>query len=253
MIQIDLSNQKALITGATGNLGRVMAITLAKAGADIVIHYHSNNQKAIELKAEIEAMGRNALIVQGDITNESSVMAMKDQIQQQWGSLQIIIANAVIQYPWMKILDQPLEDFQSQFDSCVLQSVLLAKAFMTDMIEAKSGRFIGINTECAIQTFETQGAYAAGKKGMDGLYRVLAKEVGEYGITVNQVAPGWTISDLDLGKSVDDNAYCEKVPLKRRGTDQEIANMVCFLASPLASFTTGAYIPVSGGNVLPGI
>nr|MCR5178315.1 SDR family oxidoreductase [Lachnospiraceae bacterium] len=92
------------------------------------------------------------------------------------------------------------------------------------------------------------------KRGLDGIVRVLAKELGEYGITVNQVAPGWTVSEKDRREHSEVNEeYDRTVPLKRRGTDEEIANMVVFLASDLASFTTGAYIPVSGGRVMPGI
>src|SRR5690606_33100414 len=109
----------------------------------------------------------------------------------------IVVANAVIQYQWTSVLEQSPEDFQGQFDSCVMQSVYLAKAFIPQMQERGEGRFIGINTECSMQNAPTQSAYVAGKRGMDGVYRVLAKEVGQYGITVNQVAPGWTISDRD--------------------------------------------------------
>jgi 3-oxoacyl-[acyl-carrier protein] reductase len=132
--------------------------------------------------------------------------------------------------------------------------VFLAKAFIPAMMDKRKGRFIGINTECAMQNFPNQSAYTAGKRGMDGVYRVLAKEVGEYGITVNQVAPGWTISDRDRELTDrNDTAYITGVPLKRRGEDQDIANAVAFLASDLAGFITGAYLPVTGGNVMPAI
>ena len=105
-----------------------------------------------------------------------------------------------------------------------------------------------------MQNFVTQSAYVAGKRGMDGVLRVLAKEVGEYSITVNQVAPGWTVSEKDRVAGTEVNeGYSRNVPLRRRGTDQEIANAVAFLASDLASFITGAYLPVCGGNVMPGI
>src|SRR5690606_32382543 len=116
------------------------------------------------------------------------------------------------------------------------------------------GRFIGINTECAMQVAPTQSAYTAGKRGMDAVLRVLAKEVGAHQITVNQVAPGWTISDQDRAAGTEENpAYAANVPLRRRGTDQEVANVVAFLASDLASFITGAFVPVCGGNVMPTI
>lgn len=254
MIPIDLSGKTALITGATGQLGRVMARTLAQAGADVAIHYHGNEVKAAELKAEIEALGRACVTVQADVTDFQSVQLMRDQALSALGKIDIVVANAVIQYEWTSILEQPLEDYRSQFESCVLQSVHLAKVFAPGMISRGHGRLIGINTECAMQNFPGQSAYTAGKRGMDGIYRVLAKEIGEHGITVNQVAPGWTISERDRESSSEiQEDYSRHVPLKRRGTDQEIANTVLFLASDLASFITGAYIPVSGGNVMPTI
>lgn len=254
MISIDLAGKTALITGATGQLGRVMARTLAEAGADIIVHYHGNEAKANELKAEIEALGRACCTVQADVTDFESVKLMSEKAVSALGKVDIIVANAVIQYGWKSILEQPLEDYQSQFDSCVLQSVYLAKAFAPAMIGRGQGRFIGINTECAMQNFPGQSAYTAGKRGMDGIYRVLAKEIGEHGITVNQVAPGWTISERDRDNDSEvQESYSQHVPLKRRGTDQEIANTVLFLASDLASYITGAYIPVSGGNVMPAI
>ncbi|CAM4325955.1 SDR family oxidoreductase [Paenibacillus alkaliterrae] len=253
-MQIDLSNKTALITGASGDLGRVMARTLAVCGANIVLHYNNNEAKTKELQQEIAALGRRAIIVQADITNEQQIYAMKDKVTEELGHVDIVVANAVIQYQWTSVLEQPVSDYVSQFESCVMQSVYLAKAFVPAMMERKGGRIIGINTECAMQNFPGQSAYTAGKRGMDGIYRVLAKEAGEHQITVNQVAPGWTISDRDRASGNEENvSYSQNVPLKRRGTDQEIANTVAFLASDLASFITGAYIPVNGGNVMPAI
>ena len=249
-----MNNRTALITGATGQLGRVMARTLAKCGANIAIHYRSNEAQAVELQDEVHSYGSRATIVQADITNLDSILAMKKTIEEQLGSVDIVVANAVVQYQWTSILEQSPEDYASQFDSCVMQSVYLAKAFAPAMIQQKWGRFVGINTECVMQNFPTQSAYVAGKRGMDGIYRVLAKEIGEHQITVNQVAPGWTISERDrVNKTEHSDSYEQTVPLKRRGTDQEIANAVAFLSSDLASFITGAYIPVSGGNVMPSI
>lgn len=253
-MKLDLSNRIVLITGATGELGRVMTRTLAQCGADVAIHYRSNEAQALKLQDEVKALGRRAVIVHGDVTSLESIQTMKHKIEQSLGSVNIVVANAVAQYHWTSILDQAPEDYESQFESCVMQSVYLAKTFAPAMIEAKWGRFIGINTECSMQNFPTQSAYVAGKRGMDGVYRILAKEIGEHQITVNQVAPGWTISDRDRENNTErSEAYESTVPLKRRGTDQEIANAVAFLASDLASFITGAYIPVNGGNVMPTI
>jgi 3-oxoacyl-[acyl-carrier protein] reductase len=253
-MKIDLTGRTALVTGATGQLGRVMASTLANCGADVVIHYLSNNAKALELQDEIQAMGRKSLIVQADITDLTSMMEMKQRIFEHFDRLDIIVANAVSQYSWTSILEQAPEDYLDQFNTCVMQSVLLTKAFVPKMIENQYGRIIGINTECSIQNFPNQSAYVAGKRGMDGLYRILAKEIGANQITVNQVAPGWMISEKYRDDASEPQSDYEKnVPLKRRGEDQDIANTVAFLASDLANFITGAFVPVCGGNVMAAI
>ena len=252
MIPIDLSDRLALVTGATGELGRVMVRTLAKAGADVVVQYHRNAAQAESLVAELDQMGRMALAVQADVTAKKSVDDMQTRVAGAVGSPDIVVVNAVIQYDWTGVLQQPLSDYESQYRSCIAHSVLMAQAFVPAMIDEKWGRMIGINTECSMQCAKMQSAYAAGKRGMDGVLRVLAREVGEHGITVNQVAPGWTISE-NCPESDATQTYRDQVPLSRRGTDQEIANVVTFLASDLASFITGAYVPVCGGNVMPTI
>ncbi len=254
MLTIDLSGKIALVTGASGQLGRVMARTLAECGADVVLHYHGNRQKAADLATEIRQLGQKAMVVQADVGDLASVRAMGAAIEAGLGMPHIVVANAVSQYAWTTVLEQDPADYESQFRSCVLQSVHLAKVFVPAMQARGQGRMIGINTECAMQNAPTQSAYVSGKRGMDGVYRVLAREIGPDGITVNQVAPGWTVSDRDREEGTEaGEAYVATVPLRRRGTDREIAGVVAFLASDLAAFITGAYIPVSGGNVMPAI
>src|SRR5213592_3384177 len=130
-----------------------------------------------------------------------------------------------------------MADYESQFRASVFQNVLMVQAFVPEMIRHRYGRFIAISTECVMQHLPGQSAYVAGKRGMDGVLRVLAKEIGSYQITVNQVAPGWMISDKYRGTSDEQNeGYSRNVPLRRRGYDQDIANAVAFLASDLAAF-----------------
>ena len=252
MLSIDLRGRLALITGATSELGRAMVRTIADAGADIIVHYHKNNGKAESLANEVRAGGRKSLVVQADVTNKDSVQTMYKAVCSGMRTPDIVVTNAVIQYGWTTVLDQPETDYETQFGSCVMQNVLLAKAFVPGMIENGWGRIVGINTECAMQNWKNQSAYVSGKRGMDGVLRVLAKEIGASGITVNQVAPGWTVSE-NRPDSEEAKSYRDDVPLARRGTAHEIANVVAFLASDLASFITGAYIPVCGGNVMPAI
>ena len=251
---IDLSGKIALVTGASGELGRVMARTLAECGADVAVHYHGNHEKAEIAADSVRSTGRRAFVVQADVTNPESVMEMQRQICANLGTVSLIVANAVVQYPWKSILEQELADFDSQFRSCAMQTVHLAKAFIPAMQAQHYGRIVAINTECAAMAEANVGAYTAGKRALDGIVRVLAKEVGRDGITVNQVAPGWTISERDrINHTEEAPEYDRTVPLGHRGTDQDIANMTAFFLSDLAGFTTGAYIPVSGGRVMPAI
>lgn len=254
-LPIDLSGQVALITGATGQLGRVMARTLARCGADVALHYNASRERAESLQAEIQALGVRALAIRADVTDLASVQGMAATVNASLGGPNIVVACAVSQvHPWSSVLEEAPADYEDQFRSCVMQNVHLAKVFIPAMIARGRGRYIGINTECAMQCAPTQSAYAAGKRGMDGLLRVLAREVGRHQITVNQVAPGWTVSEQDRERGTEHNeGYSSTVPLGRRGTDQEVANVVAFLASDLAAFITGAFIPVCGGNVMPSI
>ena len=251
-MKIDLTGRIALVTGATGELGRVMVRTLAECGAGVAIHYFHSAERAAAMREEIVATGCSACTVQADITSKVDVERMRDEVNRQLGAPDIIVNNAVIQYTWTSVLAQSPEDYRSQFESCVLHNVLMAQAFVPAMIAKKWGRVIAINTECALQAWPSQSAYAAGKRGMDGVLRVLAKEVGEHGITVNQVAPGWMVSET-RGEEGRPEWYRAAVPLKRFGHDQDIANSVAFLASDLAGFITGAFLPVCGGNVMVGI
>lgn len=254
MLNIDLSGKLAVVTGATGELGREIARTLGRCGANVVVHFHRNEERASELCAELTGLGVKSMAVQADISRDDSVNAMQKAIAATMGDANIIVNNAVAPYGWKSVLDQPIADYESQFRSCVLHNVLMAKAFAPAMIRATWGRIIAINTECSMQAFPTQSAYVAGKRGQNGIVRVLAKEVGAHQITVNEVAPGWTISERDrLSGRERQPSYEQDVPLRHRGEDHDIANVVAFLASDLARYITGAYIPVCGGNVIPGI
>lgn len=254
-MKIDLSGKIAVVTGGSGDLGRVICRTLAGCGAGVAIHYNSNSSKAEELVEEINRKGGRAIAVQADVTEKDSVLAMRNSVTRQLGDADIIVNGAVIQYePKLPVLEQPVEDYIGQFRSCVIHNVLMAKAFVPAMAQKRWGRIIGINTECSMLYNDLHSAYVSGKRGMDGVLRVLAREVGPDQITVNQIAPGFMISDRE--RAIDQIVipwYDEQIPLKRRGDDQDIANAVAFLASDLAGFITGAFLPVCGGHVMPGI
>ena len=140
MLPIDLTGKIAVVTGASGQLGRVLARTLARCGADVALHYFRHPD------------------------------AMRAAIMRTLGAPHILVTNAVIQYqPWTSVLEQPMADYESQFRASVLQNVLMAQAFVPEMIRHRYGRFIAISTECVMQHLPGQSAYVAGKRGMDGV------------------------------------------------------------------------------------
>jgi len=253
-LPIDLAGHVAVVTGGSGELGRVICRTLAAAGAVVAVHYYSGVERAANVVQEIASAGGNAIAVGGDVTNKQDVLRMRDAVQNQLGHADIIVNNAVIQCKWTPVLETDPADYENEFRSCVLHNVHMAQAFVPAMIARQWGRVIAINTECAMQCFPGQSAYVSGKRGMDGVLRVLAREVGAHNVTVNQVAPGWMISDRQRGTAAERQPdYDSKVPLRHRGYDTDIANAVAFLASDLARFITGTYLPVCGGNVMPTI
>lgn len=254
-MNIDFKGKTALVTGASGGLGRKIVTRLAECGANVVIHYFRDKSTAWKLVDEvINKYGVKAIALQADLTKEEDVVAMKNKVEKDFIMPDLLVANAVVQYEWHELLDEKIENYYSQFESCVLQMVYLSKAFVPYMKGQRYGRIVAINTECSYMAETTQSAYVAAKRGLDGIVRVLAKEVGEYNITVNEIAPGWTITDKERESGINPaEEYIKSVPLGHRGDDMNIADMVTFFLSDYASFTTGAYIPVSGGRVMPGI
>lgn len=246
MIPIDLQGRTALVTGATGELGRVISRKLAEAGADVAVHYLHSADKAEALVEELCGMGRESAAFSADITDAGAVETMQKAVAGRLGSPDILVNNAVIQYDWKTVLEQPIADYESQFRSCVLHNVLMAQAFTPAMMGRGWGRVIAINTECAMQCTSHQSAYVAGKRGMDGVLKCLAREIGGKGVTVNQVAPGWMTSENRTDEGTP-QSYLDRVALGHRGTDLDIAHAVLFLASDLAGFITGAFLPVCGG------
>ena len=257
MVPIDLSGKTAIVTGATGKLGKAIVRTLAKAGADVIIGYGRNREKAQEIRDNIiSEYSVEAYIASADIKDENSIKAMADDIKANFKSPDIIVNCAVSQLDaWKPVLEESVDSYLDQFKSCVIHNVAMVKAFVPDMMEKGYGRVIGINSECSLKCTENESAYSSAKRAMDGIYRCLVKEIGYSGITVNQVAPGWILAEDERQRGNDDEKqgfyYTNKVPMRRRGSEDDIANAVLFLASDLAGFINGVYLPVCGGNVLP--
>jgi 3-oxoacyl-[acyl-carrier protein] reductase len=251
-LHIDLSGRVALVTGAAGELGRPIARTLAACGAKVAIHYYTSRDVAEQLCREMSSDQGQACTVSGDIAELNDVLAMRQLIEDKLGPVDIVINNAVTWFEERPVINQSADQFDRVFRSSVLQAWATARVFSPRMIERRWGRFISLGSEVASQALVDRAPYTAAKCAMDGMLRSLARELGEHGITVNLVAPGWIISDKDRRwRNEVQPSYERGVPLRRRGYDQDVANMIAFLASDLASFVTGVRVPVCGGNVMP--
>ena len=251
-ISIDLSRRVALVTGATGELGRSISRTLAACGANVAIHYYRSGDAAQTLCNELRAAGADACVVSGDIADFIAVEAMREEISAALGAVDIVVNNAVTWFEEGPVVAQSEDQFNRVYRSSVLQGWATAKVFSKSMIDHRWGRIISLGTEVTSQALINRAPYTAAKCAMDGMMRSLARELGEHGITVNQVAPGWMITDKDRRDRDEVQPEYERgVALRRRGYDQDVANLIAFLASDLAGFITGVRVPVCGGNIMP--
>jgi 3-oxoacyl-[acyl-carrier protein] reductase len=224
---------------------------LAACGADVAVNYHSRREQAEKVVEAIRQLGVRSCTVEADVGSMASVTAMRNVVHDTLGPVDIVVTNSVEWNQDRTILDQTLEAFERSHRSCVLQNVIAAKVFVPSMVDRRWGRIIGISSEVAAQALATKADYVAGKRAMSGILRVLAREVGAHQVTVNEVAPGWIITDRDRRWVTQiQPKYEENVALKRRGFDQDVANAVAFLASDLAAFISGVCLPVCGGNVM---
>ena len=130
MLDLDLKGRIAVVTGASGELGRSIARTLADCNARVVLHYLNGEARATQLREEIQSTGGEAITIQADVSNKESVFNLRDQVRSKLGPADIIVNNAVQQYEWTSVLNQEEEDYESQFKTCVIHNVLMAKAFM---------------------------------------------------------------------------------------------------------------------------
>ena len=243
-MHIELSDKVALITGAASGIGRACAVTLAQAGATIVAVdiNEAGAEETISTIGSGQALGC-------DLRDPNAVEAMQQRVTADLGGVDILVNCAGLISYRKGVNAVPVDEWNLILDVNLRGTYLVCQAFMDSMKSRGNGRIITFSSLAArVGGIEVGVHYTASKAGLIGLTRSLAKEGGPFGITANAVAPGVILTEpvkAQIGGN--EAAYLPQIPLGRLGEPQDVANVVLFLASPLASYITGIVLDINGG------
>jgi 3-oxoacyl-[acyl-carrier protein] reductase len=241
-----LEKQIALVTGASRGIGKAIALGLGAQRATVIGTATTEAGAAAigEYLAAAGVTGRGLVL---NVTDSARIDAVVREIEQQEGTVSILVNNAGITQDNLALRMQESE-WDAVIDTDLKSVFLLSKAVLRGMIKARAGRIISITSVVASSGNAGQVNYAAAKSGVGGMARALAREIGSRGITVNCVAPGFI--DTDMTRALSDaqrTALVGQIPLGRLGRPEDVAAIVTFLASPQAGYITGTTIHVNGG------
>jgi 2-deoxy-D-gluconate 3-dehydrogenase len=244
-----LDGAVAVVTGASGGIGRAGSIALAQAGADIAV-VGRDRAKLDETARAVEAVGRRALVVQADVTDEAAVSRMREEILRSIGQVDILFSNAGITSPKL-LTNLPPEEWRRIVDVNLTGAYLCARAFAPDMIARKHGRIIQMGSILSGRGMATRTAYSASKAGLANLGAAMAFELGPHGITVNTIGATVIVTDLNRELVRTQPQLYDKVrsraALGRLGEVDDVTGVLVFLASDAAAFVTGQTVYVDGG------
>lgn len=243
-----LSEQVAIVTGASRGIGRATAIALAATGVKVVVNYAQSSGAAEEVVTEIEKNGGNAIALKADVSKTEEVDSLIEQTLKTFGRIDILVNNAGITRDTL-LLRMKLEDWQAVIDLNLTGVFLCTKAVSKVMLKQKSGRVINITSVAGLMGNPGQANYSAAKAGVIGFSKTVAKELAVRGITVNAVAPGFIVTDMTNDLKADE--ILKYIPLARYGQPEEVAGMIRFLATDsAAAYITGQVFNVDGGMVM---
>jgi 3-oxoacyl-[acyl-carrier protein] reductase len=242
-----LTGRVAIVTGSGRGIGRTIALKLAGLGAAVVINDVGNMEPSESAAAEIKALGRDSLVVPGDVSSAPDAANLIEATVTAFGKVDILVNNAGIARD--RLLLRMTDEEWDKVLAVDLRSVFLCtRAAVKHMTRARWGRVISMASIVGIAGNAGQANYAAAKAGIIGFTKTVAKEVGSRNITVNAIAPGFI--DTQMTQALDDAQRAEmlkRVPLGRAGTPEDVAGAVAFLASDDASYITGHVLCVDGG------
>ena len=243
-----LSEQVAIVTGASRGIGRATAIALAATGLKVVVNYAQSSGAADSVVQDIEKMGGNAIAIKADVSKTEEVDSLFEQTLKSFSRIDVLVNNAGITRDTL-LLRMKLEDWQAVIDLNLTGVFLCTKAASKVMLKQKSGRVINITSVAGLMGNPGQANYSAAKAGVIGFTKTVAKELAVRGITVNAIAPGFIATDMTNDLKADE--ILKYIPLARYGQPEEVAGMIRFLATdPAAAYITGQVFNVDGGMVM---
>lgn len=256
-MDLGLKGKVALVTGAGSPIGfgRMIAVTLAREGCDIIAN-DINLENAKQAAAQIEALGHKAIAIKADITNSAEVNDMVKAALKKFGRIDILVNNAGATAPTGPFVEQSEANWDKQINLNLKGGMICAKAVLPDMLKRKSGKIVNISSAGAKVCGPTSEVYSAAKLGVIAFTKCLAREVIASGINVNCVAPGLAKTNLSADHTPPDvlervrEQMLKEAPIGRYTTTQDIANMVAFLVSDVASDIVGQTISVDGGATM---
>lgn len=245
-----LKNKNAIITGGGRGIGREIAITLAKNGANIAINYRTYSEDLEKLVSELESYNVKVVTYKCDVINEEEVEAFIKEVKDKLNSIDILVNNAGITKDGL-ILRMSEKDFTDVLDINLKGTFNMTKAVSKIMVRQKSGKIINISSVVGVAGNAGQCNYAASKAGVIGFSKSIARELASRNINVNVIAPGYI--NTDMTKVLSDNIKEEilkTIPMKKIGDPIDVANLALFLSSNLSDYITGQVINVDGGMVM---
>lgn len=249
-MKFDLNNKVALVTGASRGIGREIAITLAEAGAFVIVNYCGSKEKADEVVDTIKANGGDAVAMQCNVADFASTEEMINSILSEYGKVDILVNNAGITKDNLMI-KMSVDDFDDVLSTNLNGTFHTIKLLYRNFMKLRAGKIINISSVSGVMGNAGQANYSASKAGVIGLTKAVARELAGRNICVNAIAPGFVETDM-TGKMPE--AMLEKakemIPLGKLGQTKDIANLALFLASDEANYITGQIINVDGGMAM---